>query len=430
MKNESELEALTEFQVQKKKRSILSYIPRKVRIVFTILLLASAFIAALIVFKPQAKKVAIPETVVRVDVITVERSDYPVIVHANGTIEAETRGSIVAQVSGEIVEVGDNFITGGTFNKGDVLVQIDQRDFQGNLSQAQASLSQAESTYRQEQATTDQAELDWRRLGNTDPAPELVSRKPQMAAAKAQLDSAVAAYETAKLNLSRTTVTAPYDGRVIQRQAVLGQYVSLGTPLAEAFSTNRVEVRLPVSQQEFEQLGLNQFSSTDASSEKFSVVITSSVGLQEYTWNAEIDRTDSAFDLNTRQIDVIAEVSDPFSAKLDQPPLKIGQFVSARIQGETLDNVYVVPNKSVREGTYVYVVRDGVLVKLPLKITWQDDENSIIADGINDNELVVTTSLNSTLAGAKAKFNDDETEVPENNASPPIQSNSPENSEN
>ena len=392
------------------KESLLSrIITRKVKIVFSIALIAIGIIALLVIFKPEAAKVAIPEVVVRVDTITTERASYPIIVTANGTVQAETRGDLVAQVSGEIVQVAENFTTGGTFKKGDTLLQIDQRDFQANLSQATAALSQADSAYRQEQATAKQAEEDWRRLGNVEPASDLVMRKPQLAAAKAQLDSAQAAFETAELNLSRTTITAPYDGRIIERRAVLGQFITMAAPVAEIFSTERIEVRLPISQQEFQQLGLNDFVHNSDEGIKCEVLITSSIGLQEYTWDAEIVRTDSTYDLNTRQINVIAEVSNPFSTNLNQPSLKIGQFVSARIQGRTVDDVYVIPNKSIREGGYVYVVREGKLAKANVSILWQDDQNALISSGISDGELVVTTSLNSTLTGAKAKLTNDDT---------------------
>ena len=174
------------------------------RIVGSIVLVTLLVIFLLNVFKPEAQKREIPETVVRVDVIEASLSSYPIVVNANGTIEAETRSNLVAQIRGEVVSMSENFKTGGSFNKGDVLIQIDPRDYQASLSQAVASLSQADANYRQEKANAKQAVEDWKRLGNQEQAPELVQRKPQLAAAKAQLDSARAVHQTAKLNLSRT----------------------------------------------------------------------------------------------------------------------------------------------------------------------------------------------------------------------------------
>jgi RND family efflux transporter MFP subunit len=384
------------------------WIPRKLRIVMSIILGAVFIIFLLVAFKPIAEKRDIPETVVTVDVVELTKSTYPIVVNANGTVEAETRGNLVAQIRGEIVSVSNNFKTGGTFKKGDVLIQIDPRDYQADLSRALANLSQAEAAYRQEQATAKQAKQDWQRLGNKEAAPDLVLRKPQLTAAKAAFDSALAAKQTAQLNLNRTTLTAPYDGRVITRQAVLGQYVSVGAPVAEVFATDGVEVRLPISQEEFSQLGLDSF---DPNNNQFDVVVKSETGSNIYQWEAQIRRTDSTFDINTRQIDVIAEVIDPFGKGSQQPALKIGQFVTARIQGRSVEDVYVVPNKSIREGRYIYAVRDEKLAKQSIKILWQDDQNALVSEGLSSGELVVTTSLNSTLAGARAKLNGNRSEA-------------------
>lgn len=403
-------------RVSAKIKNTVYRIPRKLRIVLSIALGAAAIILLLYVFRPEAEKRPIPETVVRVDVVEANRTSYPIVVNANGTIQAETRGNLVAQIRGEIVAVSDNFKTGGTFKKGDVLIQIDQRDYQADLSRVTATLSQAEVAYWQEQANAKQAEQDWRRLGNTKPAPALVLRKPQLAAAKAQLNSAKASHQAAELNLSRTTITAPYDGRVIQRQAVLGQYVAVGTPIAEVFATDGVEVRLPISQEEFNQLGLDSFIEGSTQGDNFDVTISSNIGNQVYRWKAKITRTDSTFDVSTRQIDVIADVQNPFDKSNGKPPLKIGQFVNARIQGRTIDNIYVIPNKSIREGSYIYTVRDQRLAKQNIQVLWQDDQNALISSGVNDGELVVTTSLNSTLAGARAKLPDQFTSRKDNDS--------------
>ena len=364
------------------------------------------FIMALGAMRPQAEKREIPETIVKVDVVRVAPSSYPILVNTSGTVQADTRGNLVAQIRGEIVKESEAFRAGGSFSKGEVLLEIDPRDYAAELSQASAAVSQADAAYRQEQANARQARNDWDRLGNTGDAPELVLRKPQLAAAKAQLESASARLETAQLNLERTKITAPYDGRIIQRNAVLGQYVGIGTPVAEIFSTDRVEVRLPLSQTEFTQLGLDGAFSGD-SAERFKVTLSSRVGTNTYTWDAVLSRADSTFDLNTRQIDVFARVIEPFAKESGRPALKIGQFVNAQVEGQTLSNVMVVPNKSIREGSYVFVSVDNILERTPVKIAWQDDQNALIETGLNTGDLVVTTSLNSTLAGATVKLDEE-----------------------
>ena len=376
---------------------------RKLIISSVILGVTIALIALIVLSRPQAEKRAIPETIVRVDVVQVTPQDYPIMVQTSGTVEADTRGNLVSQIRGEIIKVADNFRPGGSFSEGDILIELDPRDYAAELSQASAAVSQAKASYSQEQAFAKQAARDWERLGNSGEAPDLVLRKPQLEAASAQLESANARYQTAQLNLSRTKIKAPYTGRIIRRSAVLGQYVSIGTPLAEVFATDLVEVRLPVSQNEYSQLGLD-LAFGEAERQAFAVTIESQVGTQQFTWDAELSRTDSTFDLNTRQIDVFARVIDPFNIEGGRPPLKIGQFVNATIKGQTLNNVVVVPNKALREGSYVFVADQGVLTRRAVTVAWQDDQNALIETGLFADDLVVTTSLNSTLAGAKVKL--------------------------
>ncbi len=382
-------------------------IPRKVRIILAILAVTAFVILLAITFRPKAQKRPIPETVVTVEVIEASRKDYPIIVNTNGTIQADIRGNLVAQISGEIIKVSDNFKNGGAFTADEVLIEIDERDYLAEVSQALSAVSQAKAALQQEQALAKQAQTDWKRLGNSGKPPTLVAREPQLAAARAQLSSAQARYETAKLNLSRTKIKAPYAGRVIQRNAVPGQFIVVGASLAEIFATEGVEIRLPVSQDEYTQLGLDKLNfeaETGGQSEEFSVNVQNQLGSQTYAWDAVVTRTDSIFDLTTRQIDVIAEVNDPFSQDGSKPPLKIGQFVNASIVGRTLKDVITVPNKALREGSYVFTSQDNKLVRTPVTLSWQDDRNAVIESGLSDGDIVVTTSLNSTLAGARVKY--------------------------
>ena len=381
---------------------ILGFLPRKVRIIVILLLITCLLISIAVATKPEAKKRPTPETVVTVEVIEAARSDYPIIVNTNGTIQANIRGNLVSQIRGEIVSVSESFKNGGAFNKGDVLIEVDQRDYRAEVSQALSAVSQAKASLKQEQALAKQAKTDWERLGNAGSPPSLVAREPQLAAAKAQLESVEARYQTVKLNLDRTSIRAPYSGRVIRRNAVLGQYVGVGTNLAEIFATDGVEVRLPLSQEEYSQLGFDQLAGQ--SERQFKVELNSKLGPNTYTWDAFVTRSDSTFDLNTRQIDIIAEVVDPFSKVGSKPPLKIGQFVNASVLGRSLENVITVPNKSLREGSYVFTSQDKKLVRTPVTLSWQDDQNAVIESGLNEGDIVVTTSLNSTLAGASVKF--------------------------
>lgn len=352
--------------------------------------IAGAAISYMIATKPEAKRGKPPKSAIAVEVVNVTSSDYPIKVATNGTVAAETRGNLVAQVPGEIIEITDNFANGGSFKKGDVLLKIDGRDFQAAMQTAQASLSQSKVILSQERASAAQAEKDWERLGFEGKPNDLVMRKPQLNAAISQRDSAQSSYNKAQLDFSRTRVKAPYDGFVIQKNVSLGQFVSTGTILAEVFSAEGLEVQLPLNQDQFAQLSIK---------DQPEVILHSELGGEKHSWQASIIRTDSVFDTTTRQLNATAKISNAISDKGLE--LKIGQYVTAEIAGRVARDVKVIPNQAIREGSYVFIYDNGILRRQEIKTIWQDTLNAVV-EGIDLNQMVVTTAVGSSLNGSKA----------------------------
>ena len=358
---------------------------------------------------PKAQREKPPQATFQVESMTAKPQNYTVEIDSYGTIQARTRGTLTAQISGEIIDVADKFRAGSFFEKDDLLLQIDQRDFETNLINAQANVSQAQATVAQEKAQAEQASRDWQRLGNKGKAPDLVLRKPQLSAASAQLEWNKAALEKAKLDLARTQITAPYAGRIISKNVDLGQYVTLGTELGEIFAIDYVEVRLPLTSHDYSQIeivesyrGENIIATAENSP---AVKIISNVGEQEYIFEGYISRTEGVFDTTTRQTYVVANVDDPYGKRNNNtPPLKIGQFVTARIKGKELNNVFVIPNHAVYQGSYLFVVEDGIIQRRQVKLVWQDDLSSIVSEGLHADEIVVTTPLNDTVSGTRVKI--------------------------
>ena len=358
---------------------------------------------------PSAQREKPPVPVLQVESLIAEAQIYAVEVESYGTVQARTRSNLTARVSGEIITVADNFRGGSFFEKGDLLLQIDPRDFQTELVNANANVSRAQATLAQEQAQADQAEKDWQRLGNNGKAPDLVLRKPQLSAASADLEWNQAAQEKAQLDLSRTRITAPYSGRIISKNVDLGEYVSTGTDLAEIFATDYVEVRLPLSSQDYAQLNMVESyqANTDIDPKDNSpqVEIIGQLGNQKQRYEGYISRSEGVFDSTTRQIRVVAHIDDPYGKQSQtKQPLIIGQFVTAIIKGRQLSDVFVIPNRALYQGSYVFVVEDEAIKRRDIKLAWQDNKNSVISEGLTSGDIIVTTPLNDSISGTKVKL--------------------------
>ena len=246
--------------------------------------------------------------------------------------------------------------------------------------------------------------VDWQRLGNGAQASNLVLREPQLAAAQAQVLSAQAQLEKAELDLERTKIIAPYAGRVLSRSVDLGQVVSNNTQLATIYAIDSVEIRLPIKNKDLPFINLpEQYRDGQKNALGSAVHFTSDlVGKQ--SWLGQISRTEGAIDESAQQLYVVAQINDPYKATAqNQYPIKIGQYIKAQISGKQVNDVLVIPNSTIYQGSYVYVVEQGVLKRKEIRLAWQNATQGIIASGLTAGEQLVLTPLGQVSSGTRVK---------------------------
>ena len=244
-----------------------------------------------------------------VETIPVMPRDYQVMLQSYGTVQPRTRSMLVAQVSGQIVEINENVRDGGFFEQGDVLGRIDPRDYEADVQIAQAALADANQALAEAIARSEQAREDWERLGNDGEPSDLVLRIPQLEAARARVQSAESSLTKAKLDLERTRIVAPFAGRVLRKLVDLGQVVSTNAQLAEIYATDVVEIRLPLRNRDLRFIDLpERYRHSDAEESNGTDSIIKSDLIGEDEWQANLVRTEGAIDESARQLHVIAQI--------------------------------------------------------------------------------------------------------------------------
>lgn len=326
-------------------------------------------------------------------------------VPAQGTVAPRTESDLIAQVSGQVIEVSPRFANGGFFSAGDVLVRIDPRDYELALATANVEVAQARVRYEQEKEEAEVARAEWARMGKGEPS-DLVLRKPQLAQARAALDAAQARYQMARLNLERATLKAPYDGRVRSKLVDVGHVVGPGVRLGRIYAVDYAEIRLPIPDPELAYLEVplhrtSQIEIPDGPR----VDLNADFAGGTYTWSGRVVRVEGEIDPATRMVHLVARVDDPYaSSETDtRPPLAVGLYVEASISGRSVDNAVVLPRSALRGRDRVLVVSDERLYFRDVEVLRADSEKVIITSGLRSGEHVCISPLDAVVDGMRVR---------------------------
>ncbi|AQT70002.1 Multidrug transporter MdtA [Anaerohalosphaera lusitana] len=332
----------------------------------------------------------------------VHAKDITVTVSGFGTVQAKTTVKIIPQVSGSITELHPNFVNGGFFGADETLVKIDQRDYRNAVQNAQAAVARAEVALEREQAEAEVARREWEQLNpGKEPTSPLVLRKPQIAEAQASLKAAKAQLENAKLNLERTTISLPFNGRVLEESVDIGQYVTAGQSIATVYGTDTVEITVPLEDKQLQWFDVPLAGQSDDTGSP--AVVTANFAGGTHTWDGRVVRTEGRIDPRSRMVNVVVQVPQPFENANGRPPLQPGVFVDVDIIGKQLKNVIPVPRTALHKRNELWIANDSRLHIKEVDIIRMDKENAYISAGIPDGTIVITDSLEAVTDNMKIR---------------------------
>ncbi len=383
-------------------------------IVIVTLLIFMALMAA----KPTPPKKPVEDTSPLVEVLPLERQSVTFEVEAHGIVKPRTETTLVSEVSGSVEFVASNFVAGGYFNKGDVLLKLDSTEYLVGVEQAKARLAGQKAKYLQEEAKAEQARKEWDLTGRArDQAPILALREPFLLEAKANMESAEADLKKAQQKLDRTEIRAPYDGMVKMKQADVGQFVATGSQLGTIFATDYAELRLPLTDSELAFINLPAWGEQNKSENAHVRVVATYAG-QKHSWHAELVRMEGVVNEQSRVHYAVARITDPYSISKDNPmetPLKIGTFVTAHILGKNEEQLVKVPREAFKDLDSILVCdKSNRLYSRQVEIARSEADFVYIRSGLREGDRVVMTSIQSPVEGMKLRIAGEESESTDN----------------
>ncbi|MDC0067369.1 efflux RND transporter periplasmic adaptor subunit [Gammaproteobacteria bacterium] len=313
---------------------------------------------------------------VYVSVAQVEPQDHFVEVRGTGSVVVRNSIDLVIQLSGRVVWVSETFRKGGSFEAGQRLLMIDPKDFELAVAQAEADRFAAESNYQLVKAESEAAIANYAILHPEKNVPPLVAKTPQVDQAKAQIAAAVAREQIALLDLMRTDFSLPFDGRVVDSQAEVGQFLSQGQKFGEVFDVESIEALVPISPDDLSIL-------------QPAIGRLARVSLGDFQLQATVARVSPNLDERTRFAQLYLTLENATG-------VFPGSFFNVVLEGPRLENTILLPEAAEQINRSVWVLSDNRLRRSqPRFINRQT--SGVIVESFDSGDGVVL----GTVPGAK-----------------------------
>ena len=377
-----------------------------------------ALAAFLISLAPEPVRTELPPQVPFAQTELVSAGTGPIPVYGSGTVRPSAEIGIAPQVGGKIDWVDPGFQSGGRVTTGQTLIRIEETDFLYRVREAEANLAARRVALLEEAEKAEIAQVQYELYiadqGDSDAtsaANPLTLREPQLNAARAAVSRDEARLAEANLALSRTRVTAPFDGFVREESVDVGQIVAAGQTVGWIFASDAVEVVVPLSDSDAALIpGLWDLRAGDGV-RRVAARVVAQYGDGSYTWEGYVDRSELSLDKQTRTIDVIVRVPEPFTAGVrtdgsdgggDHPPLLVGKFVDVEIHGHELDGYYRVPRAALQSGNEVWIVDDGGVVSIvPVQVLQRTNDEIYVTGTLESGQTVITGGIRFATQGMR-----------------------------
>ena len=384
-----------------------------VRIVLSIVLIVAGIAGAryLIHTKPKVNRRPPVKMAPLVKTVPLQLGTYSVNVPAMGLVIPAQEVVLKVPVAGGIVEMSPEFTVGGLLHENDQILQIEPKDYQLALQQKQRSLSDAEYAHKLELGRQDVARREWNLLYGDKKIDgeesELALRKPHLEKAQVDIEGARAELEQAKINLARTKITVPFNALVLNKYVDLGSQVSLQEKLADLVGTDAYWVQVSVPIEHLKWLKIPKDYSKEGA--------PASIYYREGSVRqGRVMRLLADLSQEGRMARLLVEVRDPLDLLTKdgkRAPLLIGEYVRVLIEGASLPDVYRIPRFALRNDNQVWILdKEEKLAIRPVETLWRDEEYVFVRDGLQPDDLLITSALAAPVDGMQLRTEKTEVE--------------------
>ncbi|MGV3586213.1 MAG: efflux RND transporter periplasmic adaptor subunit [Adhaeribacter sp.] len=305
----------------------------------------------------------------RVSGVVVQPQEFANTLAVTGSIEANEQVEIRGQVAGIIQSI--TFEEGSLVKKGQVLVKVDDTELRAQLSQALTRQSLAAENARRAQLLLQK---------------EAISRE-ELDVAAAELKSLQAQTQLIQAQLAKTTIRAPFSGRIGLRNVSAGGYLTPETVVANLVSTDPVKLTFSVPEKYANQV-------------KNNTEITFTVAGTTEKYTAKVYAIEPGIEATTRTLQLRAKAANPNGA------LRPGSFANVVLPLTTINDALLVPTQAivpVQNGKKVFVTENGKAKEVMVEASTRTEKDILITSGLKAGDTVLTTGIMTLKPDAPVK---------------------------
>ncbi len=395
---------------------------------------AAAIAAALVATRPTVERKPVPERSWTISAVPVAIADVQPDMRLLGEVVAGRSVELRPLVSGRVIEVGENYVEGGTVREGELLVAIDRFEYESDVSEREAQLLEAQARLDElsaehkalqallerdlEQLTLVQREVkrraDLRKRGSgsikalddskmalTETQQSLITRNQNIERFAARIEQQRAvisqrqvALQRAARDLMHTRLVAPFDAFVTDRGTAVGKQVGVNDRVARLIGANWLEARFHVSDAQFARL----FASGGVKNRQATVIWHTQT--RDFVFKAMIERTGSEVSATSGGVDLFARIEGIDANTVLRP----GVFVEVLVPDQTFEKVVRLPNAAVQGGDTVYVVKDGRLEPRAVTMVARVGNDVLVRGALQEDEQVAAATFAEIGPGVKVEI--------------------------
>jgi len=336
-------------------------------------------------------------------------------------------------VPGPIVEVRPNFVDGGFVKDGELLIAIDTLDYQTAVREIEAQIAETQGRIEEyqsdrsgevdkleifqeqrhlnrrdlerrekllERGTGTQKSMDEARLAFNTAATRVIETRQTIARLTsmieqrgAEIERLEATLERAREDLVRTRLNAPFDGFLNDVATAIGRRVGVADKIGMLTDANQLEAKFHLRDRDFARL----VESADYLGRKVTVVWR--IGRREVSYDAAIDRIDSAIDPRSGGVQLYAriEIEKAWDA------LRPGAFVEVHIPDRIYERVIRLPKTAIYEGDIVYRIKEDRLEPTAVEVLERADSDVLVRGDFSADDLIVTSRFAEIGPGIRVR---------------------------